>query len=118
MGITEYSTKKLWKFPLNLTGSADIQESFRLCELLCSIISDGKIYTCGVIPSIKHFNKYFQKDLQVCDKDYIDIYKIKNLDEIFDFLRKPVPFCRYCNTNKPVYNIDWAISKKEISEWV
>jgi hypothetical protein len=57
-------------------------------------------------------------DLQIDEKDYIDIYKIKSIDEVFEFLCKPIPFCRYCNTKEPVYGIDWAVSKKEITEWI
>jgi organic radical activating enzyme len=119
-GDTGRALKKMHKIPLNLSGNEDQQKSFNLCYKSnnCIMLDEGKIYTCVTIPYIKYFNKQFGVNLSICDNDYIDIYKINTLDEIFDFLCKPMPFCRYCNTKEPVYNIDWSVSKKDISEWV
>jgi MoaA/NifB/PqqE/SkfB family radical SAM enzyme len=108
------------KFTMNTAGSANPEESFKLCHAAnaCTMLDDGKIYPCGRIARIEYFNKHFKTDLKVYDKDYMDIYKANNLNEILEFLCKPVPFCRYCNPDKYVHDIAWAVSKKEISEWV
>ena len=108
------------KIPLNLNGTEDIRTSFELCykSNYCIMLDEGKIYTCSTIPYIKHFNKYFGTNLEVSENDYIDIYSVENVEEIFDFLCKPMPFCRYCNVKGLVYNIKWGKSKKEISEWI
>jgi hypothetical protein len=52
----------------------------------------------------------------VPDSDSIDIYNASNIDEILDFLSKPITCCRYCMPNDDEL-IDWKVSKKEIEEW-
>jgi MoaA/NifB/PqqE/SkfB family radical SAM enzyme len=108
------------KMPINTCGTENYRKSFELCfkANTCIMLDEGKIYTCATIPYIKYFNKHFGMDLQISKKDYIDIYEIKSIDEVFEFLCKPMPFCRYCNSKELVYGIDWAVSKKEITEWV
>jgi MoaA/NifB/PqqE/SkfB family radical SAM enzyme len=100
--------------PFDLTGSQNIKESFRLCfySNSCIALSRGRIYTCVIIQTIHIFNKYFNQNLQESEKDSIDIYKAKSIDEILDFLCKPIPFCRYCNWKKCQTQIPWRISKK------
>lgn len=56
--------------------------------------------------------------MEVTDRDYIDIYKVKNLDEILAFMAKPIPFCKYCYLSHEPILYNWAPSKKDISEWV
>lgn len=77
----------------------------------------GKIYTCPFIPYIDYFNKYFNQNLKVTENDYIDIYKVNSYEEIAEFCTHRTDFCSYCNIKdrKPQ---KFAISKKEITEWV
>jgi hypothetical protein len=77
----------------------------------------GKYIHVSWVAYIGYFNKQFNMNLHVSEDDYIDIYKTKTLQELFQFLCKPVPFCRYCNMKKVEYT-EWAVSKKEIDEWV
>ncbi|GHV72928.1 hypothetical protein AGMMS49940_02300 [Spirochaetia bacterium] len=83
----------------------------------CVQLIDGKLYTCIVIAYMKYFNKYFNKKLTVGDNDSIDIYKVKTKEELFEFLAKPVSFCKYCNIKNTVFGLEWGVSKKDISEW-
>jgi MoaA/NifB/PqqE/SkfB family radical SAM enzyme len=113
--------KTMWKMPLNLEGTCDSIDSFKKCFLGCGgcyNIKNGKVYNCPVIPNIYHFNKYFNKNLQVTEDDYIDIYKAKNLEEIMDFLARPHSFCRYCDMKNTTRNHKWKVSKRDVSEWV
>ncbi|MDR2803389.1 MAG: hypothetical protein LBB22_03760 [Treponema sp.] len=118
-----YDTDKLGKnmhhLPLDLNGGQNIKKSFNVCFFANSCISlnDGKLYTCGLPVSIQHFNGYFGKDIQASEEDFIDIYKVNTVDEILDFLCKPIPFCRYCDWQNIETRLPWRISKKEISEW-
>ena len=118
-GKSGFVTKTMRKMPLNLSGTESIKTSFELCyrSNSCILLDEGKIYTCNIIPRIKWFNRQFGTKLEISKFDYIDIYSVNSIDEIFDFLHKPVPFCRYCNMREPVYGIKWGKSKKEISEW-
>ncbi len=68
--------------------------------------------------NIAAFNKYFNQNLKVSDKDFLEISKISDKDEIFKFMCHPVPFCRYCNIKGAVFGLPWGISKKSMDEWV
>jgi MoaA/NifB/PqqE/SkfB family radical SAM enzyme len=109
------------KIPLDLTGSQNGKESFYRCHRsnVCIQLREGKLYTCVTIPYINIFNKYFKQDLQVSEKDYIDIYKVKDMNEIYQFLITPPPFCRYCdNKQKNEKAAKWGVTKRKITEWV
>ena len=112
--------EQIWyNIKLQEDGKKDARKSFYKCFVSnnCIMLKNGKLYTCTLIPNIEHFNKHFNKNLQVCEEDYIDIYKVKNKEEIFDFLSKPAPFCRYCNPDIKDYSLNWEATKKDISEW-
>jgi MoaA/NifB/PqqE/SkfB family radical SAM enzyme len=118
---TNYGKKPrgMYKWLLDINGGQDIKESHTYCLRAnqCTVLQEGKIYACSLPPWINYFNEYFGKDLKVSEGDYIDLYKVKKFEEILEFLRKPVPFCKYCNTKTMVYSNKWELSKKEITEW-
>ena len=110
---------KSWnKTPMDLTGKRDPITNFLNCwpANRCITLKEGKLYTCTQIPHINHFNKYFNQNLEVTDRDYIDIYKTNSIDEILTFLAKPIPFCRYCGPTKITKDY-WGPTQKDISEW-
>jgi hypothetical protein len=112
---------KIWnKVPFDITGGQDAVKNFRICygANFCINLEDGKLATCPIPFVIRHFNRYFNLNIPVAEHDCIDIFRAKDIGEIFDFLRKPPPICAYCNLKGAVYGIDWAVSKKEITEWV
>lgn len=82
----------------------------------CTVLRDGKIYQCPMLAYIDFFNNKFNQKLPVKKEDYIDIYKISDKNEIAEYISTKIPFCNYCNIKKR-YQIDFALSKKEISEW-
>jgi hypothetical protein len=109
--------REMSKYELDLGGGQDYREAFKKCGAAntCSNLRDGKIYQCPTSANIGIFNEYFSLNLALSDKDYIDIYKVKSMDEIFEFLCNPISFCRFC-TNKGAVS-EWRTSKREISEW-
>ena len=109
-------TMEFRKDVLDPEGKQDIKDSFKKCGPLCHQLYEGKLYMCRVPAYIKYVNKTFSKNLEVKTEDYIDIYKVKNSGALLKYLRKPIPFCRYCNKNATSSTI-WRISKKEESEW-
>jgi len=113
--------ERMCKLPIDLTGSQDMKKSFQKCAIswgCCTTLRDGKIYNCCIAAHIKFFNEYFKQSLEISEKDYIDIYKVNNKNEIIDFLEKPFPFCRYCKTSEIKFSQRWGVSNKEISEWI
>ena len=107
------------KIPLDLDGKQNIRKNFFNCSYAnsCFTLRDGRLYTCSIAAHIRFFNQYFQKNLLATEQDSINIYEVKNIKEILTFLRKPIPFCRYCKINNIQYKIPWGVSKKDISEW-
>ena len=104
---------------MDMSGSRFENCSFMYCANAneCPVLKSGKIFPCPTARHIDKFNKSFGTDLKICEQDYIDIYKIDKLEEIMEFLTKPIPFCRYCNT-PAIKKSKWEISKKEIGEWI
>jgi hypothetical protein len=113
-------TELLWiEMKLKKSGCQDIEKNFRFCGMSneCIHLYEGKLYTCPIIAYVKYLNNYFDENFKVTEDDYINIYKAKNMDEILDFLCKPIPFCKYCSIEK-VCLTEWGISKKEREEWI
>jgi hypothetical protein len=116
---TDQITKWTNILTLDLNGKQNIKKSFRLCfeANICISLRNGRLYTCSRRSLASNFNSYFNAGLEESDADSIDIYKAKDIDEILDFLRRPIPFCKYCDWDNIVLYTPWHISKKDISEW-
>ncbi|MDR2842710.1 MAG: radical SAM protein [Spirochaetaceae bacterium] len=114
----EESERGFFCRPLDVAGLQNAKNSFKVCYYSnrCIHLRYGKI-ACPTVAYINYFNSYFNQNLQVTENDYIDIYKVDTIDEIFEFLCKPIPFCKYCNFKAMTFGNKWAVSKKQISEW-
>lgn len=112
--------KKMWKYPLDLTGKQPLSRGYDICSQinLCITMDNGKIYPCNTISNIKHFNKYFNKKLEITSGDFLELRNVGNINEIYEFLCAPKPFCRYCNRKGIKLGIKFGSSKREITEWV
>ena len=111
--------KNFIKTPYNLSGNEDNKEKIESCYQgnNCATLENGKLFRCPIVSASRHFNEFFNKDLKICDEDFIDIHnKSLNRNEILDYFSKPIPFCRYCNISKRE-NILWDISRRQIEEW-
>ena len=107
--------------PLDITGSQNYETNYFGCYRAneCIDLKHGKLYTCIIPAEIEAFNKFFNTNLEVCENDYIDIYQVKNKEEILEKLERPIPFCRYCNRNKAQCfgAFPWEKTHFSIKEW-
>lgn len=105
--------------PVNDKGDQDKYFNYEHCyqRWRCMSLKDGKLYPCTCIPNIYHFNKYFNKNIPVTDKDYIDIFRVNTVQEIEEFLSREVPFCAYCNVRNRSNGKPWSVTKFELGEW-
>jgi hypothetical protein len=117
--------KHSWcRLPFDLNGRQCIMENRKLCLTVntCIFLKDGRLSTCCLPLVADRFNNYFCKNtetsLEATDDDSNDIYKAKDIKEIYEFLSKPIPFCRYCRIKSWEIGIEWGVSKKEITEWI
>ncbi|MHB8138600.1 MAG: radical SAM protein [Smithellaceae bacterium] len=116
---TEEGQKASNYIPLDLDGEQDSRRNFMKCFHANNAIflNKGRLYTCTVAPNIHHFNKFFDKDIKASPTDSIDIYEAQSAKELFQFLSKPIPFCRYCHVDKRTFGHPWKRSRKDIKEW-
>ena len=112
--------KESRKNVFDLYGKKDSFDNFLNCfvSTTCPALNNGKIFPCMITSNIEYFNKYFNKNLEITEYDYIDIYRVNNYKEILEFLSKPVPFCRYCDISKWRSIGKWETSKKNIEEYI
>lgn len=116
---SDKTEKRMDCLKLDTAGCQNMKDSFIRCFLAtdCVNLYNGRLYTCFIPVNIDSFNKYFDQNIILTDKDSINIYNAHSIDDILEFLRKPIPFCRYCNWKDTKTNLPWRISKKEITEW-
>ena len=110
---------EMWKLALDEEGKNRPTDNFMRCPRpnACVFCAHGKIFTCATLANINHFNKYFGTKLLLSEDDYVDIYKVKSVSEILEYLRNPTPFCRYCNIERREYGVRWEKSERKKEEW-
>lgn len=111
-----------WYFPLDLSGMQNGNENFKVCgngnNCTNLNVCKGRIYICPIVSNIKHFNKFFNTNLPLDVHDYLNLASIENMADIIKYASSPVPFCRFCDTQRRTFNNKWEISKKDMKEWV
>ena len=118
-GSGDDAAKTSFKKLINLDGTNDTVTSFSDCHIsnYGNFLMEGKFYGCPFsCQSYRIFNKKFNKNLRMTQKDYLDIYEVKDMQELFDFSAKPRPYCRYCAGLEKGY--EWSRSEQKISEWI
>jgi len=120
VGGNDVPVKSMWKYPLDLDGKQPLKTSYNICSQInrCVTMKDGIIYPCNTIAGIEHFNKYFNTNLEVTSCDILKLHEVESINEIYNFLYTPKPFCKYCKRKDLVLGIKYGASKKEITEWV
>ncbi|GMO11204.1 MAG: hypothetical protein Ta2D_13450 [Rickettsiales bacterium] len=84
----------------------------------CTYLKEGgKLFMCAQCACINKFNTYFNKNLEVSKNDYLDIYKAKHFREILNYLKSPIPFCKYCDVDNKKTDLKWKQSERKIEEW-
>lgn len=118
-GNTNEVLKTLFKIPLDLDGQQNVMKSFRSCHRAnnCAFLMEGKFYPCTAIANVIHFNAEYNKNLLISPSDYLLLDQVKTEEELLQFIASPVPFCRYCNTQKRQNGIPWERTKRQINEW-
>lgn len=119
---TNIEEKKFWKIKLDEAGRQNAEFSFGNCRwggrTVC--LNHGRLFPCCLIAYIHIFNKYFGRNFEVNDMDYVNIYD-ESIDEklLLEKLNHTPDFCRYClwEEGDNTYKESFGMSKKEISEW-
>jgi MoaA/NifB/PqqE/SkfB family radical SAM enzyme len=103
------------------TGLQEPRSSFIKCENAnrhITLSQGGNIYTCDKVPHVGILNDAFDEHFFVSKRDFINIHSNVSAEDIFRFLAKPIPFCRYCNVSERKKTVQWKKSDRSVSEWV
>lgn len=109
--------KTSYHIALDEYGGHNPRHSFESCFQAnsCFMLKHGKLYTCITMPYINTLNEYFGTKFN--DTDFgIDIYKVKNREEVMQFLATPTPLCAYCDVDNRT-SFTWELSHKKPEEW-
>lgn len=112
--------KTLGHYPLDIEGGQDARENFIHCfhaNAGCNMLSEGRLYTCTVAPNMPIFAKKYNIDIVLKEEDGIDIYSVNSKKNLFEYLSRPMPICRYCNIKKRTFEHLWEQSKGKMQEW-
>lgn len=118
-GGTGYCQKTLYHKPLDIFGTQNPAHSFINCQHTgCINLYKGRLYHCPVAAYIKYFNRQFKTNLKLSAMDSLDIHE-RGLrpNDVFEFIARPIPFCRYCLSHATTRGHPWETTKKDISEW-
>ena len=56
------------------------------------MLENGRLSSCVVPFKAKYFQQYYKSDVfDTSDKNSIDIFKAKDIEEIVEFLNRPIP---------------------------
>ena len=83
-----------------------------------NVVKNGKYYMCPVAAHIDIFNNKFNKNLELKNDDYLDIYKVKDWHEFAEFASSYKPFCSYCDLKSWGPHSVWKASSLSLDEYV
>ena len=111
--------KMLIKYPFDIAGLQDAEWNYRHCTRSnkCITLKHGKLYTCPMAAHSHLAKDYFKLDIELSDKDFINIYHANSMDDLTEFLIHPIPFCRYCNLQIQPEQLEWKKSERKLEEW-
>lgn len=106
--------------PFDLKGSQNKDRNFVNCfhANCCVYLKHGRIYSCSIAANVRHFNKYFDEHLPDGPENSISIYEATSMQQILDFISKPIPLCKYCDVTGRCFGLPWNTSKRRKGEWV
>ena len=105
--------------PMDPKGNQPIEDNFYGCYRAneCITLSHGKLYTCIMPAHIHHLNDYFELGMPDFGEDGIDIYRVKDSEELNAKLTRPILACAYCDRMNCIDGNNFSFSKKNVCEW-
>lgn len=107
------------KDEMNENGEESPFKNWCFCKLAvrCSQLRNGRLYMCCKPAYADYLNRSFGTKFIVTGKDYVDLYSPSARKDIRKYLKRPIPFCRYCDILHP-QTVDWHRSEKKKEEWL
>ena len=107
------------KHPFDLTKSVG-KEYYISCIYFNKfhVLREGRFYMCPIAAHIGILNKAFLLNMDLTEKDSLDIYNVKDWHELALFSALPIPFCRYCDLKKWHPHSEWKTSTMKLDEYI
>ncbi len=104
------------RFALDPSGSQNkYLAHFKCFNRGCVSVTGGYVYPCSISACVKHLNNHIETKFLHRAGDRISVSDVKSAKQILKLRDKAVPFCSYCKKPQP---LPYALSKREVSEWV
>lgn len=116
-GNSEGQHREMEIVPIRLKATKDASANSDACMCQSYPVRNGRIFSCVTGSYIDFFNDYFHTQLPSSEQNGIDLFSVKDLQELTDKLSRPSPICAYCDSTAPFRKAPWSISKRDISEW-
>ena len=107
---------KMYLFKLSKHIKDDLNTKKQMCDGDCPCLWESKIFQCGTVAFIDTLNSVFKTNFYHCKGDYLEVNSLTS-DKYFNYITKPIPFCRYC-MNCKVDEIEWSQAKSTIDDYV
>ena len=107
---------KMYLFKLSKHIKDDLNTKKQMCDGDCPCLWESKIFQCGTVAFIDTLNSVFKTNFYHCKGDYLEVNDLTS-DKYFNYITKPIPFCRYC-MNCKVDEIEWSQAKSTIDDYV
>ena len=104
---------------LDPDGRQDPALSRKKCRFggTCVQLRNGRLYPCAQAAYANILNQAFHLEFEQKEEDGIEPEKITSGRSFRKWLRTPIPFCRYCSTQKEHW-VSWERSRMEREEWI
>lgn len=94
--LRPFDRKQKFNKPLSLSDNSIYK--LKCISDGCVNLYEGKISRCPTLMYINQFNKVFHTDLP--DEGIIDLYSVRDGNELLNMLQQKVPLCRHCIENE------------------
>lgn len=117
-GVEDGTIKEMWGSAYHLINDRHGQENFERCFSRCFMLRGRRMYICAQGAYSDILNKAFGTSLPQLEENSVDIFAVKDREELVRKIKQKIPFCDYCNSIHRQKSIPFTISKREITEWV
>ena len=117
-GVEDGTVKELWAYAFHPNGGGPGEEEFHECFSRCFILRGSKMYICAQGAFSDIVNKRFGTDMPQLADNGVDLFEVSDGVELMRKLSRKIPFCDYCNPLNRQPPVPFAISKRDITEWV
>jgi len=110
---------RMRKDVMDFKGQQDPEYQFSKCRFRlgagsCQQLYKGQLFPCPKAAFARHLSTFFHLNLP--QQQGLDIYSINSKAEIYEFLNKPLDFCRYCRQDIQ-WEVDFNLTEYKLAEW-